>query len=444
MSFMVVIAIFLHLISVLLFKPSYVVIVHPFAMLSFAAVLYLNAKRKYKAAVFTLFTAFAASIFIFGAYSFIKGEQNVSKYAIFPFCVLTFFFLETRTQRMIAFWICAVGFIVLNYFQQYLAPAPHMTYWAVMFMIMLSFYLCLRLYQDKHVNYGRLLEAKNIEMANANQELSLQKEELEKALMQITDSVRYAKRIQQAILPNRREIHAFLQDSFVFYQPKGIVSGDFYWFHKVSETQAIIAVGDCTGHGVPGAFMTIIGNDLLQQIVVENHVTQPELILKFLDEKVTTLLVSDETSKLADGMDIVVCLADISENKIVIGAAQRAALIFTCDEDKQPIIYDFKGDKYPIGGYSHQNKVFTQKTYDLRFGGSVYLFTDGLTDTFGCETNKKLGVRRLREWLEDLQSTDFGKQREILIDMWEKWQGNQVQIDDILLLAFRLPPKKKS
>jgi serine phosphatase RsbU (regulator of sigma subunit) len=441
MAFMVVIAIFLHQISVFLFKMSILAFFHPLVMAAFAGVIWLNAKKQYKHAITLLFTSFIISLFIFGAYSFYKGEQNVSKYAIFPFCVLSFFFIDNKKIRLAVFWFCGLGFIILNYFQQYLAPAPHTTYWAVMVMILLSFYLCLKLFEAQYLNYGKLLEAKNVETVCANTELNQQKEELEKALVQITDSVRYAKRIQQAILPNRREIEAFIQKSFVFYQPKGIVSGDFYWFHKLSAHKAVIAVGDCTGHGVPGAFMTIIGNDLLQQIIAENHITEPRLILKHLDDKITTLLVSDEASKLADGMDISVVLLDLENELLTLAAAQRTVLIYTYDADNQPVIHECKGDKFPIGGYMHQNKVFTQKEYDLKYGASVYLFTDGVTDTFGWESNKKLGLRRLREWLEDMQEADFSTHRDLLIDKWENWQGSQVQIDDVLLLGFQVPKK---
>jgi len=438
MSFMVIVSVLLHAIMLVIFNPSWILLFHPTIIALFIGVLILNKRKSYQKAVYLLFGSFIFAIFIFGAYSFFTGQQNVSKYAIIPFSVLIFFFLETRKLRFILFWICAIGFIVINYFQQFLVPAPHTTYWAVMLMIFLSFYLCLRLFLSEHTQYQMIVEAKNIEMESANTELNHQKEFIEKALTQLTDSVKYAKRIQQAILPNRREIHAFLTDSFVFYQPKGIVSGDFYWFHQLNESQAILAASDCTGHGVPGAFMTIIGNNLLQQIVVENHITDPKIILTELDKKIISLLVSDETTRLSDGMDIALCFVDKKNKKVVFSGAQRPILVYTCDVDKQPVIHEVKGDKFPIGGYSHQNKLFTNVEFDLKYGGAAYLFTDGITDLFGGNQNKKLGLRRLREWLEDFQTQNFSLQKDLLTDKLDDWQGNQGQIDDMLLIGFHL------
>lgn len=282
-------------------------------------------------------------------------------------------------------------------------------------------------------------------------ELNRSKEELETVYGQITNSVKYAKRIQMAILPIEEKVKEILPNSFVFYKAKDIVSGDFYWLSSVVSDQLsennkktmsdnyitdncsidyrFLAVADCTGHGVPGAFMTLIGNILLNQIVNENRIIEPAQILQELDKRLLlTLQQHAGKEKINDGMDI--SIIRIDSHEIVWASAKRPLIYFQNNEIKE-----LKGSKFPIGGVRFEGKHFEQHTIPCQKNDTFYLFTDGFIDQFS-EKGEKMMIRRFRELLTSIQNETLEQQKQILEQRLENWRGAARQLDDVLVIGL--------
>lgn len=250
----------------------------------------------------------------------------------------------------------------------------------------------------------------------------------------ITSSIQYAKRIQEAILPELKEIRKILPDSFVLFKPKDIVSGDFYWF-GVREGKAIIAAVDCTGHGVPGAFMSMIGNNLLSQIIMEKGITEPDRILNELNAGVQAALrqgIHEVDTK--DGMDVALCVIDSKEREVQFAGAFRPLVIVREGE-----LEKVDGNKFPIGGAQMENeRRFTRVSRKLKKGDTIYMFSDGYADQFGGDKGKKFMVKKLNELFMAIQDLGMNSQREELERTIEEWKGIHEQVDDILVIGVRL------
>jgi serine phosphatase RsbU (regulator of sigma subunit) len=250
----------------------------------------------------------------------------------------------------------------------------------------------------------------------------------------ITDSINYASRIQESILPSNNEIKRLLPQSFIFFQPRDIVSGDFYWLSHVNE-KIIIACVDCTGHGVPGAFMSLIGNTLLNEIVNEKLILDPALILKQLHLEVVKALHQDsERTQSKDGMEMSICVIDNSKKEVEFAGAMNPLFILQND-----IITVLKPDVKGIGGDTIQGKSieFTNHKFSIEKNMSLYMFTDGYMDQFGGPENKKYNVPNFKKLLIEIQSNDMNRQKEIIEQTIKRWQGNQKQIDDMLVIGIR-------
>lgn len=276
---------------------------------------------------------------------------------------------------------------------------------------------------------NRVLEYK---VAERTEELKATLELVEQKNEDIIESIRYAKRIQTAILPDSAYIRQHLPSSFVFYRPKDIVSGDFYWFaHR--EGRTLLAAVDCTGHGVPGAFMSVIGYNLLNRIVLEERIHDPGTILTRLDQGVRMALKQDGSSKSQDGMDLVLCVIDHSAGTVHTSAAQRPVLILRGEE-----LIEVKGDKYPIGGSFYDDKQFTTQQLDLQPGDRIYLTTDGYADQFGGDRGRKMGTRQFKDKLVELRSVPLVDQAPSFEQFYDEWKGNYEQIDDVTLIGFSI------
>ncbi len=263
------------------------------------------------------------------------------------------------------------------------------------------------------------VEARTIELAQKNKD--------------ITSSIQYAKRIQLAILPPLEQIFRHFPESFVFYKPKDIVSGDFYWF-GIKDGKKIIAVVDCTGHGVPGAFMSMIGNNLLNQIIIEKGITKPDEILNALHIGVqTSLRQGTNVVDTSDGMDIAICSIESDTNKLEYAGAFRPLIIINKENFRK-----IDGDKFPIGGLQfgaeHQ---FTNHVVKLSQGDTVYLSSDGFADQFGGEFGKKFMVKRFNELLVSIQNKSMKEQEATLDHTFTSWCGDHQQVDDILVIGIR-------
>jgi phosphoserine phosphatase RsbU/P len=337
----------------------------------------------------------------------------------------------------------------------------------------------------------RELEIKNEQLTRYNQELEQKiaerTAELYKKNKDLTDSINYAKRIQHAMLPFEERIQESLGDDFfILFKPKDIVSGDFYWFQDMSvesydlgmsnrmlpnekENKIVIIAADCTGHGVPGALMSMIGNELLNQIINVHHITSPELILNQLHKGIRYALQQGETEN-RDGMDIIVCMID-KEKQTVEYAGAMNPLYYVQNNQ----FAEIKGDSKSIGGLQgEEDRIFTKHEVKLRIwneesgmneitnekllttdnqhlitnkeqetrpnkqGTMFYLCSDGFQDQFGGPNGRKFMVKNLREKLFTISHLPLHEQKRILDSTFSDWKGTNEQIDDVLIFGFKL------
>lgn len=281
----------------------------------------------------------------------------------------------------------------------------------------------------------RVLEQK---VNERTEEVVRQKEEVERQSRKVvelyknvTDSIRYAKRLQESILPPERRIKELLPESFVFYRPKDIVSGDFYWFDKVGE-KVVFAAVDCTGHGVPGAFMSLVGHNGLNQAVREHGLVRPSEVLQDLNRIAFEALHKDRDQFVRDGMDMALCTLD-QERLVLDYAGANCPLYLVRDGE----VLQYTPDKMPIGGFELQGKAFTDHRIQLRKNDMVYIFSDGYADQFGGPRGKKFLYRRFRELLVEIHGLPLERQKIMLLEALNQWKGAHEQVDDILVIGMR-------
>jgi serine phosphatase RsbU (regulator of sigma subunit) len=263
-------------------------------------------------------------------------------------------------------------------------------------------------------------------------EISEQKKLIEEKNKDITDSISYAKRIQEAILPEPELLNRIFPEAFILFKPKDIVSGDFYWFTEAG-SKKIFAAADCTGHGVPGALMSMIGCNILNKLVPEQGITQPDLILNRLHEEIRSALrQKDKNSDTRDGMDIAVIA--VENGQLQYAAAHRPLYLV-----RNGTLEEIKADKFPVGGIQTEEKrVFTNHVLTLQTGDAVYLSSDGFADQFGGESGKKLMTKHFKELLLKISKQGMQEQKQALDEAIEKWKGSREQVDDILVVGIRL------
>ena len=264
------------------------------------------------------------------------------------------------------------------------------------------------------------------------QELIEEKELVDKQNRDITQSINYAKRIQISILPDTNTIKTNLPNSFIFYKPKDIVSGDFYWFQSF-KSKVILAIVDCTGHGVPGAFMSIIGHTQLNQIIIENRIYEPGVILQELDKKVRTSLNQFKNNTGAnDGMELGILSIDFETYKIDFAGAMRP--LYFIKKDKLHVI---KGDKHSIGGFSTFAKKFKSHSIKIEKNDTFYLFTDGYPDQFGGPLGKKFKTSNVEKMLSAIYPLSMNEQLKIVEETHNSWREDEEQVDDILMAGIK-------
>src|SRR4030042_786845 len=256
-----------------------------------------------------------------------------------------------------------------------------------------------------------------------------QKEEIEEQKKHIMDSIYYARRIQNAILPSLNMISQHIKNYFIFYLPKDIVSGDFYWMEE-ADGKFMVAAVDCTGHGVPGAFMSIVGFNQLNHVVNVNKVRKASEILNELNKDViATLNENSEDSSIRDGMDMAICVFHPGKKKLDFAGANNPMLLI---RDNQ--ITGYRGDRFPIGAFEGgRPQEFTNHEIELSKGDCIYLFSDGYADQFGGPDNKKFLSRKFEELLLEIHNKPLPVQKEMLNNRLIEWMGNNEQVDDILV-----------
>lgn len=259
-----------------------------------------------------------------------------------------------------------------------------------------------------------------------------QKLEVDDKNKEITDSINYASTIQEALLPARELKQKLFPKSFVLFMPKDIVSGDFYWYTEKNNRKLIAAV-DCTGHGVPGSLMSMIGNNFLNELVEHEGLTNPADILNHLKFKIINALKQSETNRSRDGMDIALLSFNSSMTEVEFAAANNPVWLIRNNE-----LIEFNGDKQPVGFFIKEHKDFTFQKQNLQPGDSIYIFTDGFADQFGGPNGKKFKYKALKELFIATGNLSPLEQEEKIKIEFEKWKGNLEQVDDVLIIGIRI------
>ncbi|TAD93060.1 MAG: hypothetical protein EAY75_01400 [Bacteroidetes bacterium] len=267
-----------------------------------------------------------------------------------------------------------------------------------------------------------------------NTELKKAYEKIENQNQHIIDSIKYAKRIQEALLPPMSDFEQYADHAFIFYRPKDIVSGDFYWYTSI-QGQMILACVDCTGHGVPGAFMVVMGISLLDEIVNEQNITEPVEILTRLDQKIRQALKQDQTENrnTQDGMDLSIVRFCDTSNKMSFAGA-RSSLFYV----RAGKLEEVKGSVYPIGSSQYAGKKqYEQFELDILPTDVFYMSTDGFRDQFGSEEDKKFTKPRFRELLHSISHLPMQAQQKEIQRVFDAWKGTRTQTDDVLVMGFK-------
>lgn len=276
------------------------------------------------------------------------------------------------------------------------------------------------------------VELKTRELREEKETVEEQSKLIEKKNHDITSSIRYARRIQDSILPVKEKLNELWPQSFIFYKPKDIVSGDFYWFTAQNGTKMVAAV-DCTGHGVPGAFMSLVGNNLLNDIVLNKRLKDPAKILEKLHEGlVLALKKSDHESDTVDGMDITLCVVDEKKHTLEISATGRPVMLVRGDE-----VIRYKVGKHPLGLVTKKELTFKKESISLQPGDTFYLSTDGYCDQFGSDEDEKFMDSRFEKLLLALRHMPMHEQAAELESTIDLWRGLNPQIDDMLVVGIR-------
>lgn len=261
-----------------------------------------------------------------------------------------------------------------------------------------------------------------------------QKGEIEIQNIEITDSINYAKRIQSSILPDVSKLRENFKDAFILFHPRDIVSGDFYWFDKLDDDKFILVCADSTGHGVPGAFMSMIGSTLLQDIVTRKKISRPSEILSMLDKQIfSTLNQNVDLGVSNDGMDMVICEFNIHTRHVRFASAMRPIILVMSGES-----HYIKGNRSSVGGESVIDKYFIDQEYYLNEGDTLYLFSDGLPDQFGGTDGKKMKIARLKKIIDHVSKLPMREQEKAMSDSFNEWKGDFEQVDDILLIGVKV------
>jgi serine phosphatase RsbU (regulator of sigma subunit) len=319
---------------------------------------------------------------------------------------------------------------------------------AVLAMIVAFAIFFYRSYKQKQKDHAKL-EEQNAAIMRQSEELAAQKDNIEMQRGQllgafeeittintkITGSINYAKRIQNAMLPDAEDLTAMFPKSFILFKPRDIVSGDYYWFTEIKtdlSTKHLLTAADCTGHGVPGALLTMIALNMLNDIVTVRHIIEADLILNELHKGIRKALKQDETEN-RDGMDMAMCVIDKKANTMEFAGAKNPVVYIQNNE-----LHYLKGDMHPIGGLQKETqRIFQKQMIDIAQPTYVYIFSDGYADQFGGAEDKKFTIKKFKELLLTIHKKDSKMQRQILDQTIENWKSkSSSQLDDILVMGF--------
>jgi serine phosphatase RsbU (regulator of sigma subunit) len=267
-----------------------------------------------------------------------------------------------------------------------------------------------------------------------NQALSIAYAEIETINKDISDSINYALNIQHARLPQKEKLKESFADCFVIYMPRDNVSGDFFWHNKNEDGKNVFAIADCTGHGIPGAFMSMMGIDGFNYAILEKRIDRPGEILTLVNRFIKDSLNQDHDAALSkDGMDVALCTFSADFSAVHYAGANRPLWI-----NRNGEILEFKAQKLSIGGNHHGNYTFSDETISLQKGDLIYLFSDGYVDQFGGIKGKKFMSKQLKDALSKLSDLSCEQQEKELLRLFHEWKGNLAQVDDVVLVGIRV------
>jgi ligand-binding sensor domain-containing protein/serine phosphatase RsbU (regulator of sigma subunit) len=313
-----------------------------------------------------------------------------------------------------------------------ITPPFYMTWWFFILsvlVIIVSIFSFIKYRTQKLIKEKQVLETKvterTSELKSANVNLNL-------AIEEIKDSINYAERIQSSILPDLAFIKQYLPDSFILFKPRDVVSGDFYWFNRADD-KLFFATVDCTGHGVPGAFMSMIGNSLLNEIILTQKISSPSVVLSYLNKSILKVL-KQNTTDSKDGMDMALCVIDVKANTLTYAGANREMLLI-----RNNGLLEYKPTKRAIGGFTDTSTVFEETCISIQAGDRFYMTTDGYADQFGGPKGKKLMTKNFKEFLMEIHSRSMTEQHKQLDNKIGEWMGSTyAQVDDILVVGIKL------
>ena len=305
----------------------------------------------------------------------------------------------------------------------------------IVLTLLLLFSIIVYFRYKESVKQKQIIAEQKEQVDIAFNQLDEKKVELEKKNTEIMDSINYAKYIQKALLPNRESIENFFENQFIFYLPKDIVGGDFYCFKSIGD-KAVIVAGDCTGHGVPGGFGTMIGSLVIEKSL-RKGLKDPNLILTDLNHGIVSLLKQYKDDSIQDGMDISICLVDKKTKKVKFSGSRNGIHIVDSDE-----IHSIKGDLTPVGGYAASHEESKNRSYqlheiELKDNQWIFMYSDGFYDQFGGPRNKSMGSTRFKGIIQEavtMNKTNAPDFKNYFFD----WMGDEEQIDDVLVIGFKL------
>lgn len=322
------------------------------------------------------------------------------------------------------------------------------------------------LQEEKEKAQAKALENLEKIVSERTQEIEQQKVKIEEQHKDMLGSIKYAQRIQKAILPKDNEVLEILPQHFIFYQPRDIVSGDFYFIEEVTTKKGdlvqLFAAIDSTGHGVPGAFMSFLGNSILTQSTITDSVNTPAEALDFLNKGILEILKIREANKqgqpIRDGMDMTLCGINKAQNKLYFAGAKNFILIVTStsrehlfdfsnpnykgpvyNADRSKILFELKGDRHPIGLYGKDStKPFTHHEIPIESGDLIYSYSDGYIDQFGGDKNKKFGTKQFKEFILNISELSLEVQKTKIATTFDLWRGTNERLDDVLVMGVKI------
>lgn len=286
----------------------------------------------------------------------------------------------------------------------------------------------------RQVELEKTVNERTKEVVAEKREVELQKHLVEEKNQEISDSINYAERIQRAMLANEKLLKQYLKDYFIFFQPKDVVSGDFYWASLLSNKKLALVNADSTGHGVPGAIMSMLNMNSLREAVKGNELTEPHDILNHTRKIVKESLSNDGSAEGGkDGMDCSLMVFDLENNQIQFAAANNPVWII-----RNEVLLEFKGDKMPVGKHDRDSESFTTQTVELEKGDVIYTLTDGMPDQFGGPKGKKFMYKRLKVLLIEISKLSMSNQHDRLKSEMDEWMGSEEQVDDVCIIGVRI------